>query len=310
MKSLPPSFIQEHISLRVKTTYKIGGNARFYCRTTDSSEIITAIGWALDSDVPLSVLGKGSNVLVSDDGWPGLILQLDGEQAEHIIWNDSTVTVDGMTALNRLIKSVIEHGFAGIEELAGIPGTVGGAVVMNAGAFSQCIADTLEEVTCCDSRTGKTYTRTQPELQLGYRTSIFKKNREIVLSATFSFTEKLEKTGLEEKRRIIMEKRKRKQPLDFPNCGSVFKRPPGNFAGTLIEKAGLKGMTYGDAQVSERHGNFIINTGNAKAEDVRRLIVYIQKNVYEEFGVLLEPEVIFIGSFKQPLYFPRNEEQP
>ena len=304
---LPPD-VRKNVPLATKTTYKIGGDARYYCRTADPSVIATSVTWAHEADVPLFVLGKGSNILVSDEGWPGLVLHLDSETGKSVSWSDNAVTVYGMTALNRLVKSVVDNGYSGIEELAGIPGTVGGAVVMNAGAFTQSISDTLLEVTCCDLQTGEVHTRSASELQLGYRTSILKVTREIVLSARFQFTEKTDKNTLEEKRCSILEKRKMKQPLDFPNCGSVFKRPPGNYAGTLIENAGLKGMRYGGARISEKHGNFIINTGNAKADDVRYLIVHIQKNVYEQFGILLEPEVIFIGSFRQPLFTPQHEE--
>lgn len=304
---LPPG-IQENVSLASRTTYKIGGNSRYYCRATDVQEIVTAIKWAHKADVPLAVLGKGSNVLISDGGWPGLVLHLDSETDRPLVWNDNVVEVDGMTSLNRLVKAAVDNGYGGIEELAGIPGTVGGAIVMNAGAFTQCVADTLLTVTCCDRRTGELHSRTVNELQLGYRTSSLKSTHEIVLNARFVFKEQVEREVLEEKRRGIIDKRKAKQPLDFPNCGSVFKRPQGNYAGTLIEKAGLRGLRHGGAQISGKHGNFIVNTGSAKADDVRYLIVHIQKNVYEQFGILLEPEVIFIGSFRQSLFIPQHEE--
>lgn len=301
--SLPP-FMEKNVPLDGKTTYRIGGEARYYCRGNHTTEICSAIRWAHENEIPLFVLGKGSNVLISDKGWPGLVLHMELSDGASIHWNKNRVEVPGSLPLNMLVKAVVENGFSGLEDLAGIPGTVGGAIVMNAGAYTGCIADTLSEVLCCNAENGTLIKRKAQELKLGYRTSILKKNREIVLKALFSFEDRCPTTMLNERRQNVLEKRKMKQPLGYPNCGSVFKRPPGNYAGTLIEQCGLKGLQYGGARISEKHGNFIINTGNAKAEEVRHLIFIIQKNVYEQFKILLEPEVIFIGSFKESLFAP------
>jgi UDP-N-acetylmuramate dehydrogenase len=206
--------------------------------------------------------------------------------------------------LNTLVNQSIEHSFAGMEELSGIPGTVGGAVVMNAGAFSMCVEETVEWVRYFDIIENKIIIRTKNEMNFGYRKSYLKDRPAIVLNAAFRFTKKRPVDDLIATRSEIQSKRKIKQPLEYPNCGSVFKRPVNNFAGTLIEKCGLKGKRIGDVEVSVKHANFIVNRGNGTAEDVRNLIILIQKNVYENSGILLEPEVIFIGSFANMLFSP------
>jgi UDP-N-acetylmuramate dehydrogenase len=220
----------------------------------------------------------------------------------HFSWEGNTVEVAGGVLLNRLVKEVVAKGFAGIEDLAGIPGTVGGAVIMNAGAFSSCIADTLLDIECFRPAGGTVERLNAEDLELGYRTSSLKVSGDIVLSARFTFDRTQAVEALEHRRREILDRRRQKQPLDLPNCGSVFKRPTGNYAGALIEKAGLKGRTYGGARISEKHANFIVNTGGAKADEVRHLIVTAQKVVHERFSVLLEPEVIFMGEFTEPLF--------
>ncbi len=298
----------ENIALHDKNTFAIGGPARYYCAPENGEQVSAALLRAARESLPLFVLGKGSNVLISDHGWPGLVMHVSPVSPaagnRNISWNGATVEVTGGTPLNTLVKDVVEHGYAGMEELAGIPGTVGGAVVMNAGAFSCCIADTLFSVDCCNRTTGKITTFSAAQLNLGYRTSVLKTNGEIVIVARFFFSETADPVILNCARSEILDRRRKKQPLEFPNCGSVFKRPPGNFAGTLIEQCGLKGLTCGGAEVSVKHANFIINTGEAKADEVRHLVCVIQKRVFEQCGVLLEPEVIFVGDFEEPLFTP------
>lgn len=298
-----PSVVVEHISLHDKNSYCIGGPARYYCAPRNIDQLRSAVEWARFHNIPFFFMGRGSNILVSDSGWPGLVIHLLlGREETHFRWEANTVTVPGGVLLNRLVKNVVAKGFCGMEELAGIPGTVGGAVVMNAGAFSSCVADTLIDIECYRQDDGKVERVNAGDLGLDYRTSVLKGSGDSVLSARFSFSRNEPGKKIENRRREVLERRRKKQPLDFPNCGSVFRRPPGNYAGTLIEKAGLKGEEYGGARVSEKHANFIINTGDAKADEVRHLIVTIQKRVYERFSVLLEPEVIFMGEFTEPLY--------
>jgi UDP-N-acetylmuramate dehydrogenase len=289
------------IPLADKTTFRIGGPARFYVEPDDDDGVAAALTRARKETLPLLVLGKGSNVLVSDRGWPGLVINLTKFTGTQ--WAGDTVTVRAGVLLDTLVRETIRRGSAGMEELSGIPGTVGGAVVMNAGAFSTCIADTLEQATYLDIDDHQTVTAGKDALGLGYRTSLLQKNHSVVLSAQFRLRPGAV-APLEEIRRTVLEKRRDKQPLDLPNCGSVFKRPPGGYAGALIEQAELKGLRYGNAEISSKHANFIVNRGNATASDVRHLIVVAQKTVYAEFGILLEPEVVFAGEFEEELYKP------
>jgi UDP-N-acetylmuramate dehydrogenase len=181
-----------------------------------------------------------------------------------------------------------------------MPGTAGGAVVMNAGAFSTSIADTLQEAVYLDMSNSRVMTASTVELELGYRTSVLQKKAAVVLSAQFRLRTG-ESAKLQTIRRSILEKRNDKQPLELPNCGSVFKRPPGTHAGLLIEQAGLRGTRFGNVKISSKHANFIVNLGGGTAAEVRHLIVAAQRTVYERFGILLEPEVIFAGEFEEAL---------
>ncbi len=298
-------YIRENIPLKERNTFSIGGVSRYYIAPTSAEELYKALYFARKEKIPLFVLGNGSNVLISDKGWPGITVHLkDNRKTDGIVWNKKSVTVWAGTPLNALVKEAVSKGYAGMEDLAGIPGSVGGAVVMNAGAYSCSVSDTLESVTAVDPETLSVKTYPASALALGYRTSILQKNGEIVVNAKFRFPRTEKKSLLEARRKEIIRLRKQKQPLDFPNCGSVFKRTEGNFAGALIEQCGLKGLKCGGAEVSAKHANFIINKGDALAEDVRKLIYTIQKKVYERSRILLQPEVIFIGEFKQKLFYP------
>lgn len=295
--------ILQNIPLRDKNTYHIGGNCAFYAEPSNDEEIRYAITHAKDNALPVFIIGKGSNVLISDQGWPGLVINLS-QTFDKITWEQNRVEVQSGVLLNALVNQVVQHSFAGMEELLGIPGTIGGGIIMNAGAFSMCVSDTLEWVRYYDFEKDVFETHEKGEMAFGYRTSALKDQPVVVLSASFNLTKTKSLDELSATKNTILLKRKEKQPLEFPNCGSVFKRPQGNFAGTLIESCGLKGERIGDAEVSLKHANFIINRGNATAEDVRMLIALIQKRVYESSGVLLEPEVIFIGSFDNQLFVP------
>lgn len=292
--------IAELVSLQDKNSFKIGGSARYYIAPTDGDAVATAVAWAREHQMELFVLGRGSNLLISDSGWPGLVLHLSAF-FEGITWEGSMVTVKSGVALNTLVKEVVDQGFSGMEELAGIPGTVGGAVVMNAGAFATTVAHTLCDVVCCNTVTGEVTTITADKLQMGYRTTLLQQSCNIVLQARFSFAHSQPREQLEMRRQEVLERRRSKQPLEYPNCGSVFKRPEGGYAGTLIEACGLKGTRIGGAEVSTQHANFIVNRGAASAADVRSLIIMVQRTVYKKRGILLQPEVIFVGTFSEPL---------
>jgi UDP-N-acetylmuramate dehydrogenase len=291
--------IEQNIKLALHTSYKIGGEASYYIKPQNEEQFVEAINFALENSLPYFVLGKGSNILVSDTGFDGLII--DTKHHNRISFTDKGVEVESGALLTKLVISCIEADFAGLEDLAGIPGTVGGGVVMNAGAYSQTISDCITTVKWFDIKSKRIIESTKEELNFGYRTSQFKKESAIILSAIFAPT-KGDSAQLKSKVSEIQQKRRDKQPLNFPSCGSVFKRPEGNYAGALIESAGLKGKTIGGAQISDKHSNFIINIGDAKAEDVREIISLVRESVYKDSNILLEPELIFIGVFKTPIW--------
>jgi UDP-N-acetylmuramate dehydrogenase len=292
----------QDVQLKNKNTFRIGGIARWYTEPASEIDIREAVRWSLDKGKPLFVLGKGSNVLISDNGWPGLVINLSAHFTK-VEWNLPGAICQSGALLNTVVAEAVQKGLGGGEQLSGIPGTIGGGVIMNAGAYEQCIADIVADVRYCDLTNGKIESRSKEEMHFGYRTSALHSKRVIVLSTQLSFIPS-DPHKLMETREKILALRKQKQPLDLPNCGSVFKRPPGLFAGTLIEQCGLKGYRIGDMEISSKHANFIVNHGQGTAGEVRRLIYKVQKDVYEKAGVLLEPEVLFIGDFDEQLYKP------
>jgi UDP-N-acetylmuramate dehydrogenase len=293
--------IEENITIGNLTSYKIGGVAKKYVEVCDESDIVGALEYAKEHEIAFFILGKGSNILVSDHGFDGLVIDMKSYNKVSI--NSNTLTVCGGALLTKVVVSTINCGLSGMEKLAGIPGTIGGGVVMNAGAYGQTISDNLISVTSIDCETLKIINRSKDELAFGYRTSLFKEVREVVLSAKFQLSNG-DTALLKEEIAIIQKMRRDKQPLESPSCGSVFKRPEGNYAGALIEQAGLKGRKFGGVEVSAKHSNFIINSRGGRAEHVRRAISSIRKEVYEKSGILLVPEVIFVGKFSSSIWFP------
>jgi UDP-N-acetylmuramate dehydrogenase len=291
-----------NVSLNDKTTFRIGGAAAWYVEPDSVDAILAAIGFAREKSLPVLVIGKGSNLLVSDAGWPGLVINLSSG-FQSLTWNGSEARAQSGVMLDTMVRESIDRGFSGLEELSGIPGTVGGAVIMNAGAFSASIADRFVSADIVDYESGNARTVSREDMRFGYRTSALAAEKAIVMSVRLRLEQGSEST-LRIARKEILEKRRAKQPLDLPNCGSVFKRPPGNYAGALVEKADLKGYRHGNVSISSKHANFIVNHGKGTAAEVRRLIVLAQKKVYEQEGILLEPEVIFAGAFDEPLYTP------
>ena len=276
------------------TTFRIGGPADCFLLPSSQEELQEIIKICSDEKLPYFILGNGSNLLVSDAGYRGVIIQLDRNMEE--------ITVDGTeirAAAGALLSSIAvaarRASLAGFEFAGGIPGTLGGAVVMNAGAYGGEMKDVLKEVTVM---TGDGEIRVIPasELEMGYRTSIIKKAGYLVLGATIS----LKEGNLEEIKaltRELSEKRTSKQPLEFPSAGSTFKRPEGYFAGKLIMDSGLRGYQIGGARVSDKHCGFVINAGDATAQDVVALMDHVTEVVREKYGVTLEPEVKFLGDF-------------
>ncbi len=283
--------IKENVSLKGLTTFKIGGNAEFLANANTAEQIAFSISKAKEYNLPLFVLGKGSNLLVSDNGVKGLVICTDG--MDFVRFEGETVICGAGLHLQKLCTLVLQEELSGLEFAFGIPGSVGGAVYMNAGAYGGEIADCIEWAKCIDLN-GKSFTLGKGQMELGYRTSIFKKENLIITEAAFKL-KKGKREEISEKMNDFMGRRKDKQPLEFPSAGSTFKRPEGHFAGALIEKNGLKGKTVGGAKVSEKHAGFIINFDNATSQDVKHLIKDIQKTVLEKDGVNLETEVIFVG---------------
>ena len=273
------------------TSFKIGGEADIFVKVKDISSLKYALSSAKENDVPVFILGKGSNLLVSDEGIEGAVISLLGLD-EISVEGDRINCAAGVT-LSSLCRFARDNSLTGLEFAYGIPGSVGGAVYMNAGAYGGEMADVLESVTCMD-KDGNICEISAKDMELGYRNSVFLKNGMIVLSAKLRL-----KSGKQEDITAAMDdymnRRLSKQPMEYQSAGSTFKRPEGYFAGALIEENGLKGMSVGGAMVSEKHAGFVINYKNASCKDVRELINRIAECVFENNGVKLQPEVIFVG---------------
>jgi UDP-N-acetylmuramate dehydrogenase len=286
--------LREGAPLKDYCTYKIGGPARFFFEPPDFDGLSTAVQWANDSRTRFFIMGEGSNVLVSDQGYDGLVIYT-GNTLQRIKAAGSTVKAACGAPLKALIARCADLGLSGLENLYGIPGTVGGAVYMNAGAFDSAVSDCLASVLSME-KNGTRVLRKKDGIAFGYRDSIYRKNGEVILEAAFDLRP-ADPGKIRAAMQAIETRRNARQPSYAACCGSVFKRPKGNYAGALIEQAGLKGMRQGGARVSEKHANFIENDKNALAQDVRALIEKVRKIVFEKSGVMLEPEVVFLGEF-------------
>lgn len=274
------------------TSFKIGGNADVYIKVNNLSKLSTILKECQASDVDYMILGNGSNLLVSDDGIRGVVIRLDGDFRKITLLDDTTIFCGAGATLAYLCKFALNCGLSGLEFAWGIPGTVGGAVFMNAGAYDGEMKDVVHSVSHI-SPSGEIGRTEKENMNFGYRTSVYRSNNMIITGVTL----KLKKGNPDEIRAKMddyMSRRSTKQPLEYPSAGSVFKRPEGNFAGALIEQCGLKGKTCGGAQVSEKHAGFIINKSNATSKDVRDLIGEIQKTVSEKTGYNLECELIIL----------------
>ena len=275
------------------TSYRIGGPTPLMVFPDSETEIADILNIVHTADQPLLVIGKGSNLLISDHGWEGVTLYLGENLSGWWFENHHAYAMAGTTLLD-FVKACCEMGLAGLEKLAGIPGAVGGALKMNAGAFGQEIGTVTVSVHGCYPD-GSPFSARGPEVGFGYRRA--PGLEDIILTrGCFKLSSGNRKT-LEKDMTATLAQRAAKQPLSCPSCGSVFKRPEGHYAGALIEKAGLKGKKIGGAVVSPKHAGFIVNTGTATAADIYALIRLIEKTVKDEFGVELEREVKVIGRF-------------
>ena len=275
------------------TSFKIGGPADIFISVASEEELKTALLLCREFDVPFMTVGKGSNLLVSDMGIEGAVIHIAKGLDNIELIDETTVRCGAGASLSALCIFCKEHGLSGLEFAFGIPGSVGGAMFMNAGAYGGEMKDAAVSARYITPE-GKIGEYKGEELSLSYRKSVFTGTDNVVLSADFS----LKPDNIEDiKVRMddYMERRKTKQPLSFPSAGSVFKRPEGYFAGALIEQSNLKGYSVGGAQVSEKHAGFIINVGGASCDDVTNLMAHIVDTVQKNFGVTLEPEIIKIG---------------
>lgn len=279
--------------LKKHTTFRIGGPAEIFV-SPDLVQLSLVVKLCKQYGISYTVIGNGSNLLVGDKGIRGLVIEL-AKPAEEIEFIGSRMTVGAGTLLSRAANEAAERGLAGMEFAAGIPGSIGGAVVMNAGAYGGEMKDIIESVTVLDED-GEEQELSVEELELSYRHSCILEKKYLVLEVTLKL-ERSEKEKIKERMAELREQRIAKQPLEYPSAGSTFKRPEGYFAGKLIMDAGLKGYRVGGAQVSEKHAGFVINTGDATAADVKQLIADVSEKVKEKFGVTLEPEVKMIGEF-------------
>lgn len=292
------------------TTFRAGGNASYLVHVESEERLTVLLKFLKETDTPYYILGNGSNLLVSDQGYDGVVIKLCGDFSK-ITWTkpagEEAVPGEGTRSaaavclagaavtLTHMAQKAAEYSLAGMEFAYGIPGTIGGAVVMNAGAYGGEMCQVVDFVRLLDGDL-QAVTLKGEEMAFGYRTSILKKKAYVVLSVGLKLFPG-EKKEIAAKMNTNMSARKEKQPLEYPSAGSTFKRPEGYFAGKLIQDAGLKGCRIGGAQVSEKHCGFVINTGKATAADIYHLICHVQSKVREMSGVTLEPEVILLGKF-------------
>ncbi|MGB5984833.1 MAG: UDP-N-acetylmuramate dehydrogenase [Desulfobacterales bacterium] len=281
------------VPLAPYTAYRIGGPTAIWVAPQTEAAVGAALSVIDAAQAPLLVLGSGSNVLISDQGWPGVTLWLGAPLSGWQI-DSREVRVCGGTLLNDLIRALVSRGLSGLEMLAGIPGTVGGALRMNAGAFGREICQVTRVVTGFDFQ-GRPVRLPREAIDFGYRRA--SELARVVITAAKMELIWDDSRKLQVRLQDVLALRAKKQPLAHPSCGSVFKRPPGYFAGALIQEAGLKGARIGDAVVSTRHAGFILNTGRATADDVYALIRRIEAEVLARFGVQLEREVQLVGDF-------------
>lgn len=281
----------ENSPMSEHTSFRIGGPAEYFISVSNVQQLQTVIALCKTSRVPYMFIGNGSNLLISDNGLKGAVIRLSGDFKEIETAGD-VIRCGAGTTLAKLCTFAQQNSLSGLEFAFGIPGSVGGAVYMNAGAYGGEMKDVLLRVTHL-TPSGEVETVTADTLDLSYRHSIYKTNGCVVLFAEFQLRAG-DKAQIKELMDDIMNRRVTKQPLEYPSAGSVFKRPEGAFAGALIQDCGLKGHSVGGAQVSEKHSGFIINTGGATCSDVMSLIAYVQNTVKEQTGFTLEREIIYL----------------
>ena len=292
LETLPSTRVREEEYLRHHTTFKIGGPADLFVEPITMAELSFALRTIHEFNVPVTIIGCGSNILVKDGGIRGAVVSVR-HMTQIMDCNDNTLCIGSGYMLKDASEFAWENGLTGLEFAIGIPGTLGGAVFMNAGAYDGEMSHVVTAIRAVDFQ-GHIKEYDASHLDFGYRHSVFHDNHEVIGEVIMTLKPG-DKNAIKARMDELTEKRESKQPLEFASAGSTFKRPPGYFAGTLIEQTGLKGLSVGDAQVSHKHAGFVINTGSASAKDVLDLIAEVQRRVYDQHGVHLEPEVRMIG---------------
>lgn len=274
------------------TSFKIGGQADIFARPKTEEQLSAILTFINGHKIPYYVVGNGSNLLVSDEGIEGVVISTL-KMNKIILISDTEIFAEAGASLTAVCLFAQKNSLSGLEFAYGIPGSVGGALYMNAGAYGGEMSQVVAEASSIDPSLN-IVKRTKEQMELGYRESIYRQNGEIITGITFSL-KKGDKQKIADEMKLYMSKRKASQPLDFGSAGSTFKRPIGYYAAALIDECGLKGLSVGDAMVSEKHAGFVINKGNASCKDVQRLIEKIQTEVEKKRDVKLETEVIFTG---------------
>lgn len=291
---LPAGCVRENVTLAPYTTMRTGGPAALFAEPRSAQQLAHVHQWAQEKGLSLLIFGNGSNLLIADSGFDGLVIHLGRALSEVSVFAN-TLTAQAGASLAAAARAAAQASLTGLEFAAGIPGSIGGAVCMNAGAYGGEIAQVIVSARVLTPEGVRTVSK--DELSLGYRSSAVMQNGWVVLEATFELApgspDEIKATMAD-----LAARRREKQPLQYPSCGSFFKRPVGYYAGALIEQAGLKGYRVGDAQVSEMHAGFVINRGHATSSEIYRLMQEVQCRVQAQFGVTLEPEVRLIGHFE------------
>ncbi len=289
--------LRNQVPLASLTSFRVGGPAEWYVAPQRIEDLQASFEWAQSEGLPLTLLGAGSNLLISDRGLPGLVIST--RHLRHTQFDEQTgrITVGAGEPIARIAWQAADKGWQGLEWAVGIPGTIGGAVVMNAGAHFSCTADMLVSVQTL-SPTGVIEELTPQDLGFSYRTSILQGGERLVTQATFQLKPGADPAQVRAMTAQHLEQRRRSQPYHLPSCGSVFRNPDTRPAAWLIEQLGLKGYQIGGAQVAERHANFILNCGGAKASDIFQIIRHVQQQVEQHWSLWLEPEVKILGEFQ------------
>lgn len=286
------SRILKDVSMKEHTSFKVGGNARYLVLPETIGEIVFTVSVCKEHNIKYYIMGKGSNLIVTDDGYDGVIIKL-GEYFNEVTVGENTIYAQSGALMSIVAAKALQNTLEGLEFGSGIPGTVGGAVAMNAGAYGGEMSQITESVKVMDEK-GIVQRLNKKQLNFGYRQSIFQNAQYLILEVEMKLN-KGQYENIRSAMKEMTEKRMQKQPLNYPSAGSVFKRPEGHYAGKLIEDAGLKGLSVGGARVSPLHAGFIINEGNATSQDIINLIAIVKNTVYEKFGIMLKEEVKILG---------------